>query len=682
MPKSSKSSKTTQPSTEEKIYKTKEGYPTQAKAMDDFRRAFDYKKRFLDQADDDFKVALGQQWDPEDVKTLDDVGVKALSINKIGPIVRLIKGIESQNRMDPKAFPEGKEDSLEAEISSGLLKNVSKNAEAPYKISDSFDDGNICGESFLEPYLDYTDNMLVGRLKLKKADYWNCFPDPDAKEYDNSDGEFFCKITYDLTKDQILQMFPDNEDDIEAIAEGKITFSGNTMNTTDQLGIELQRRGYNDDDGFFNDFRRHEKLFDLLEYYYKRYVTKFYIGDRLLGGIKEAPDKKTAMAYVEAANAQKKDSAVLIRKHIPEIWLMSIIGGMEDSLTDERAWSYPRWKGWPIFPYYCYRSTARISSKHRHLKVQGITRQMKDLQFSYNKRKTQELRHLNQSANSGWLTPENAWVDRSKVEKFGATPGINLEYKADIGKPERITPMALSQGHAQLAQENSQDMKDSSGINTDLLAMSEQGSDSGRAIALRQKQGMTMVQGIFDNLARTKSILYKFVLSQLSEMYTVETAQKVLGEAFLEENFMKPVMAPVMGPQGPIMDPATGQPAMQPQIDPNTGQPAMQPDQQAAQMAFSKVLTDTELGNYDVAVGDVVSSETMQYANFQSLMDMAGKGMPIPAEVLIDESLLPQASKNKIKSAIQAQQQAAAAAGQPPGGANAKRKTEKAPAAA
>lgn len=681
MQKSSKSSKTTKAPTEEKEFKTKEGYPTQAKALDDFQRAFDYKKKFLDQADDDFKVALGQIWDPEDEKKLDEIGVKALSINKIAPIIRLIKGIESQNRSDPKAFPEGKEDSLEAEISSGLLKNVSKNADAPYKISDTFDDSNTCGESFLEPYLDFSDNILVGKLQLKKTDYWNIFPDPQAKEYDLSDGEFLCKITYDLTQDQLIQMFPDKDTEIEALDSGKIILSGNTMNTTDALGVELQKRGYNDDDDDSYDFRRKEKQYDLLEYYYKRYITKFYVGDRLLGGMKEAQDKKSAMAYIGAANAQKPDSAVLIRKHIPEIWVMSIVGGMDDPLSDERSWSYPRWKSWPIIPCYCYRSTARISSKFRHLKVQGITRQLKDLQFSYVKRKTQELRHLNQSANSGWLTPENAWVDRDKVEKAGAVPGINLEYKADIGKPERIFPTPLSQGHAQLAQENSQDMKDSSGINTDLLAMSEQGSDSGRAIALRQKQGMTMVQGIFDNLSRTKSILFKFALSQLSEMYTIETAQKVMGEAFMEENFMKPVMAPVIGPQGtPIIDPATRQPAMQPQIDPATGQPAMEPDQQAAQMAFSKVLQDTELGNYDVAVGDVVSSETIQYANFQSLMDMASKGMPIPPEVLIDESLLPQASKNKIKSAIQAQQQAAAAAGQPTGGKNAK--TEKAPAAA
>lgn len=653
----------------EKEYKNKDGSPTMAKALDDFRRAFEYKKRFLDQADDDFKVALGEQWDSDDVAALDEVGVKALSINKIGPIIRLMKGIESQNRTDPKAYPEGKEDSIEAQIATGLLRNSAKNAGLKYEISDMFDDGNTCGESFLEPYIDYTDNIIVGKMMLRKNDYWYIFPDPDARKYDFSDGQFVAKVTYDLTKDQLLMMFPDKESVIDGLESGKITFNGNTVNSTDALGVELQRRGYSEDDSEFSDYHRNEKLFDLLEYYYKRYVTKYYVGDKKLGGLKLVESKADAKDYVDAANAQDPDSAALITRHEPEVWVMSIIGGLEDALSNEKSWSFPRWKGWPIIPYYAYRSSARIGNKHRHLKVQGVTRQLKDPQFEFNKRRTQELRHLNQSANSGWLAVENSWVDRAKVEKFGSASGINLEFKADAPfKPERIMPTPLSQGHAQLAQEHSADMKEISGINTDLLAQAEMGSDSGRAIALRQKQGLTMVQGLFDNLARTKEIVGKFILSQLSEMYTVESAMRVLGESFIQENFSVPVMQPVV-------DPATGQAIGQaPVIDPMTGQPAMQVDQQAAAAAFNKVLNDTELGDYDVAVGETVASESTQFANFMMISELQQQGMPIPPDVLIDESLLPQSSKNRIKAAIQAAQ----AAQMNNGGENAKRPKEKA----
>jgi hypothetical protein len=47
--------------------------------------------------------------------------------------------------------------------------------------------------------------------------------------------------------------------------------------------------------------------------------------------------------------------------------------------------------------------------------------------------------------------------------------------------------MPLSQGHAQLAEENAQDLKEASGVNPDLLATDSK-SQSGRAILLKQRQ--------------------------------------------------------------------------------------------------------------------------------------------------------------------------------------------------
>lgn len=640
MPRKSKSSSQSQ----EPLY-NKDGTPTVAKAMADFERAFTYKHKFLEQADEDFRLFLGQQWEPEDARAMEEIGVKPLVLNKISPVIRLLRGIESQNRSDPKAFPEGKEDSVEASISTGLLKNVHKNSEIGFEMSEIFEDGTVCGECYIEPYLDFTDNFITGKLATKKIDYWNAFPDPEAKKYDHSDGQYFCKVTYDITKDQLLMLFPDQSEEVERLENGKINFTGGVLGSIDSLGATRQRTGYNADDDLFQNMPRAENLFDLLEYYYKHYVKKYYVGDLKLGGIKEAASEEEAKAYVAAANDQEKNSAKIIVKTVPEIWYMAIIGGLEKPLVNERAWFYPRWKNWPFVPFFCYRSTGRINSEFRHLKVQGIVRQMKDAQWEHNKRRIQELRHLGQSANSGWLTEEGAWTDKKLVEKFGSTPGVNLEYKRGSQKPERINPAPLSQAHAQLAKEFSMDMKESSGINTDLLAMQEGGTDSGRAIALRQKQGLTMVQGLFDNFARTKKILNKFILSQLSDIYTIETAQRVLGEAFLTENFSIQM------------------------VDPMSGMVQLVPDKQRADQLFDKVLRDSEAGNYDVSIGDIVSSESMQFAVFSSLMELVGSGVPIPPDVLIEESMIPEASKKKIVAAIQQQM---AASGQK-GEQNAKR---------
>lgn len=647
---------------------------TAEKALEDFKWGFEYKKKFIKQADEDFEFALGSQWDDADVEKLETIGVLPITVNKIKPIIRLMRGIESQNRSEEKAFPEGGEDSLQADIATRLLKNAMKMDEGNYKVSEVFSDGNICGESWIEPYLNYDRSIIEADLGIRKSDYWSFSWDPNSKEYDLADAQFFDKITFDLTDDQILSIY--TEAKLEGKDGGRIDDTG-AIPRPDELGEDRQAIDYRKDSESWDATRPNVPVRDLLEHYYKKYVNHYYVVDAKAGKIQEASSKEEADAYVEQfGNDPNSGQAVakMITRRMPEIWVMAIAGGVKKEIFDGPAWSFPHWKSWPFVPYFAERTTVRIKSEKRDLSVQGVTRSIKSLNQQLNKRLTQELRHLNQSANSGWLTPENAWVDRDKVRDAGSTPGFNHEYRPDIGKPERIFPTPLSAGHAQMAEEAKNNMQEASGINADLLAMQEGGTDSGRAIAIRQKQGLVMVQGFFDNLSRTKKILAKFILSQLPQIYTVERAMRVCGEAFIKENFTVPVMGPPIdvrtGQPGidpktgqPPVRPDTGEPILVPQTDPLTGQPKMQVDMKAAQQVFSKVLNDQELSNYDVAVGETISQDTVQYANYLQLMDMAKSGIPIPPDVLIEESLIPSAQKQKVKTAIEqaqlAQQQAA-----------------------
>lgn len=643
---------------------------TVAQVLKCFKRAYEYKKRFLDEAQEDYEFTLGKQWDDKSFQEQMAVGVRPLTINKIRPNIQLLTGTESQNRSDFKAYPEGGEDSVLAEIATALLKNVMKMAHGDYKISEQFEDGLICGECYLEPFLDYSEetedpeDMLYGTLKLKKVDYFNLFPEPNFKEYDMSDCRYIDKITYDLTDEDLISLFPDKEKEIEA-AEGKGKINIDSIGgDRNGFGGEIQRKGYNDQGGKLGD-EPTEPLFDLLEHYYRKYVEKYYVADPKMQKMKQAKNKAEADNYVKVTNSGRNNGelAVVLKKLVPQIWVCSIIGGCNDVLDDRPAWTFPKWKSYPFVPYFAYRTTAPLPEASRHLAVQGIARTMKDLNRELNKRRTQELKILNTSANSGWQAEDQSLVDEDAWKKFGSTPGVILKHKKGSPMPTKIQPTQLSQGHAQLAQEHSDDMKQSSGINADLLAMQESGVDSGRAIALRQKQGMVMVQKLFDNLSQSKRLLGRLVLSQLSEIYNIDDVVRVMGEAWIQENFSEPVMGPAIDPNtgAPMLD-QTGQPMMVPQMDPMTGQPQMQVNQKAVVQTIAKVLTDAELGKFEVAIGEAANSETVRYANYLTIQDMAQHGVPIPPDVLVDESPISQSSKAKIQKSIQ-QMNAAAAAG-------------------
>lgn len=225
-----------------------------------------------------------------------------------------------------------------------------------------------------------------------------------------------------------------------------------------------------------------------------------------------------------------------ITKSIPEIWVFAYVPNMTEPLANERAWFYPKWKSYPIVPFYARFSTAPITGDDRHLLVQGLVHGVKNAQERHNKATTLMLRHLNSSANSGWLSEQDAWVNPDEVRNFGSLPGINLEYK-NGKKPERITPTPLSiRLIAEISEQAVNGIKTALGINADLLAVQQGGTDSGRAIA-RQKQGLLMVQEAIHNLTRSRKVAGRFVLSQLGKMFDTETAKKVLGDAFLKEEF-------------------------------------------------------------------------------------------------------------------------------------------------
>jgi hypothetical protein len=655
----------------------------------DFKKAYAAKRKLIEREKDDFLFALGKQWSDEDSKSYEDRKIKPVTDNRIQPNIFLLTGLERQNRSEFKAFPEGQEDSLKAEVASYLFKHAIKISDFLYKTSEQFKDGSTCGESHLELWLDNTEDLLNGKPNWKKAD-GNCiFPEPGFREYDFSDARYVYKLTKNISIDDLIALYPDMQ---KAIENGKPTHLNYEVDAT---GVHTQSRNYGktDKEGQ-SDAGSSDENCDLLERYYKKFVTKHFIGDKMRGTITEAKDEETAKGFVQSyqdeiqSNEQQYQSDVQafqqqataaqtdptgqtpvpiepiappqhdpgrfihFTRYIPEMWMFAHVPGIKEPLADEQAWFYPLWKQYPFIPYFARFSTAPIEGDDRHLLVQGIVCPVKNAQEIHNKTKTLELLHLNSSTNSGWLIEEDTWVDPDFVKDFGATPGVDLEYKKGKPIPQRTFPQPLSSAHEAISNGATESIKAQLGINADLLAVEQGSSQSGRAIALRQKQGLLMVQELFDNLSRSRTIAGKLLLSQMGKIYDTETAKEVLGESFIMDNFGVPQMAPQQ-------DPATGQMVNAPVMG-QDGQPVMEVDEQALEALLTQVLGG-EIGTYDVSVGEAVSSETMKLANNADLKDFAAAfpGL-IQPDLLIEESMLPQSTKTKaINSIRQAQAMAA-----------------------
>ncbi len=595
------------------------------RVLKDLKRARRVKKSWIEEAKEDFEFLYGKQWDSEKKEKLEKSGKPALTINKIQPNIHLVSGIQRQNKTDFKAYPEGSEDSLAADITTRLLKNAIKRSMCEYKLNEQFEDGITCGEGWIEPYIDYTTDLINGQLRIKKESPFEIYIDPDSTEYDLSDAEFVVKVKQGLSKEQLNKLFPDKEKEINRIGNGTINL--------DEIGKGGHRQvtDYPDADQMDgeDEFEEKDKGYDLIEYQYKKYVARYVIADKTQGKTVETSNKEEAEAYQEQWD--KGGEVKIFKRMTPEIWICSLVG---NTLVDDYlAPFYPRWKSFSLFAFLAHRTT--VPMKDREYMVQGIVRGLKDPQREMNKRRSQELHHLNSSTNSGWLAEEDSIKKKEDAKKYGAASGYILEYKKNAARPERIFPAPLSQGHAQLAAEATQDMKEISGINADLLAQNES-TQSGKAIHLRQQQGMVMIQRIMDNFSFTKKLIGKFILSQLGELYTIESAVRVVGEAFIKESFSRPVL-----------DPMTNEP----QLD-ETGELVTEVDEEGVMAVFNQVLNDPDLVNYDISVGEGANSQTVKYGNSLLLMELLEKGFPIPPDIIIDETLMDTGVKERIKQSL------------------------------
>lgn len=616
------------------------------------------------QIKEDFKFVQGKQWEDKDVETLRQAGVKALTINKIKPIIKLVTGLERQSKSDYTAFPEGGEDLVTADIATRLMKNVVKNSSAALKMSESFKHGVIGGMCFIEPYIDYSFDLINGDLKFKKISGGDVYFDPDFQEYDLSDCKYIVKISRDLSKEDLLLLFPDDEKTINDIAEGKINF--------DTIGVEgephVQGLDYPKTSNV-DTVADAERSYDLIDYYYKELEKKYYVVVAEKGIVKQAESKEEANTL--AAQMQGKVAS----KSVPVIRHAQVVGN--HILYDDVCWTYPRWKGFPIIPYFAELITEDLEDWS--LKVQGVVRVIKDLQEEYNKRRTQELRHLNASANSGFDI-EDGQLDEenlTKLKEYGSSPGVVIVRKKGSNPLIRITPMPLSQGHAQLAAENAKDLKEASGVNPDLLANDSQ-SQSGRAILFKQRQGLVMVQEMLDNFSETKKLIGRFILSQFKELFTVESAMRILGDSYIAETFKTPVNIilerglqkveegkenEISQLEGATMLQYPNMSSDQPIVD-ERNQLVTTTDFDTAFQTINNILNDAELNKYDIAIGEGPYQDTIRLANFMDLKDLAQQGVPIPPNVLIEMSMIPPNEKKGILNQLEAQAAAQAQATQ------------------
>jgi hypothetical protein len=511
-----------------------------------------------------FAFYAGNQWSADDLAKLQREGRPALTINLILPIINLLSGIQRQGRQDVSVVARKGGLKPLASVFTQVLRHCLDITEADYELADMFTDGIIGGKGWLKMSIDYTDDPIHGDIALKKVSPFSVREDPDAREYDlNRSGKFVIADEW-MDKEALLLNFPDKRADIEAGGLNIDTASGDVIGEGDAARWRVR------------------------ECWWKSFENRLVLIDTVTGTMKSVgADTRIARAIAAASDrwAVKEWVVAVLNKTVTagNLVLEDISNPFGESAQ---------------FPLY------RFCPMWVDGGAMGVIENMIGPQQEVNKRRSQALHNLNQAANSGFKVKKALNNYDKYIAKFGSKPGIVLDESKAGGSIERIEPAPLSAGHIQAASLSADDMKEISGANPDLMGQFiENYSESGKAIELRQAQGMKVVEVMFDNFSRTQKLIANGLVDMVrfAGVYSDSEIRQIASE----ENVNVDI----------------------------------------------SLMKNKRFGMYGIKVKSSSSSPTAQYADFMSILEIA-KMYPeqIPPEVVIENSNI--ANKEIIASKV------------------------------
>ena len=282
-------------------------------------------------------------------------------------------------------------------------------------------------------------------------------------------------------------------------------------------------------------------------------------------------------------------------------------------VLDEGVSKYHDDKGKPA----CAIEAARVYTT-RNNETYGVVRDMISPQSEMNFRRSMMLALLKNRrtwARAKGILPEGAGETLARPD---GSLIANGKYGEDWGFVESQSEIA---GQFELLQESKQEI-DVQGPNAGLQGRGVE-NQSGVAIERQQVAGATEENDIFDAHNDWKLRIYRAMWARAKQFWTEERYIRITDEN--EQPGFVAVNQPV-----PAMDPTTGQPM----VHPETGQPMAQAGPNGQPMMHN-ALADVDVDIILEAVPDVI---TLQAKEFDDLVKLAGGGVPIPPDVLVEAS--------------------------------------------
>ena len=458
----------------------------------DYNRAYMLLNTYYAEAYRDTGFFLGNQWNLEQLRYLNEERRNAFTFNRIRKKINWVSGYYNAHQNMSIATPFENSSDETAEQLTELLRHAMQ--PAGYKaLQKAFHGALVSGVSWITPWIDYRSDYVNGTIKYH-VDNWNdVIWDPFTTRADLEDCTFWSRRKY-LSKDQIKSLVPGQEREIDAMGYG------------------------NRDEKFtYEPYARQWGLQELLaynEYWKQRYKKGWILVDKVTG--EQKPWKGSPQRLRQ------------MQEFFPNL---AVIEGyyktVEYNVIVENRLLYSGMDPWGIGEYPAVPMFCVFDSSYDlfEWKIQSLVRIMRDPQEELNKRKSKLTDIVDSQIASGWKAKSGAVSNPKALFSTGQGKVVYFNPGFELSDAERIEAPNVPESLFKLQDTFDDDIDDA-------VDVSELGSDnsdrmSAALFGMKEQMAMQSLGPIFDHAKEAQYLLSKKVM-KMCQNYTPEKVQRII----------------------------------------------------------------------------------------------------------------------------------------------------------
>ncbi|MCK5015639.1 MAG: hypothetical protein KAS32_01090 [Candidatus Peribacteraceae bacterium] len=454
------------------------------------------------EADEDYRFYAGDQ-DTVMVKaTLADAKRPNSTFNEVKPKIDMLIGLAAQVKYDGYVVPVGDEDEPLAELMQGTMLHYRKKLKMGRKELDCFEHSTKSGRSLLYFRID-TSNPYKPKVVPTRVPGYNFTVDPASLEYDLSDAKYLFIWAW-IDEEDVKGIDPDI--DITQLS-----------NETGGIGMPT----------FYDTMTGKYRIATC---WYRHWELKYHIINPFTNEMEALTKRqyvefnKAAMAGIEMEDGEplKIDEPVPYTKGYAVTYKYMTFSG--SYLLDAGNSPHKDAVEFPAVLYGAYKDD------NNNRWFSAITVQ-KDPQRSMNVMRRQ-LVHLLQTLPKGILMHETgAIVDIEEYEQKSSNPNYHMEVqKGMLEKIKFEKQPTISNLYERLDEVMRSSMKDSSGINDDLMGAYTSSREPGVTVSLRKESNLAVLFILFNNYRESRLSGNRKLLYLIQQYSTEKEIIRILGD--------------------------------------------------------------------------------------------------------------------------------------------------------